>query len=134
MKSSRKLSVPGIYIKAVVALMFIQLVHKVVREMPHGLQSPLLFPKVMLFFFFGLLIAGIIGLFCRFRWGLIFGMIVGAWMIFQPFLPFFVLGKMSVSHFDGIWWYPIFPITQGILIVYFSLLTWQKDKERVTLT
>jgi hypothetical protein len=131
MKNRDKLAVPVIYIKAVVALMFIQLVHKVVREIPHVLQMTRLFPKVGLIFFTVLLIAGIIGVFCRFRWGLIFGIIGGSWMIVQPFL---VHGIMRVPHLNGIWWYPIFPITQGVLIIYFSLLTWQKDKERVTLT
>jgi len=131
MERSNKLAVPVIYIKAVAALMFIQLVHKVVREIPHVLQMTRIFPKVVLIFFTVLLIAGIIGVFCRFRWGLIFGIIGGAWIIFQPFL---VHGIMRVPHLNGIWWYPIFPITQGGLIIYFSLLTWQKDKERVTLT
>ncbi len=131
MKNQDKLSVPVIYIKAVAALMFIQLGHKVVREIPHVLQMTRIFPKVVLIFFTVLLIAGIIGVFCRFRWGLIFGIIGGAWIIFQPFL---VHGIMRVPHLNGIWWYPIFPITQGGLIIYFSLLTWQKDKERVTLT
>jgi len=131
MKNRDKLSVPVIYIKAVVALMFIQLVHKAVREIPHVLRMTRIFPKVGLIFYTALLIAGIIGVFRRFRWGLIFGMIGGSWMILQPFL---VHGIMRVPHLNGIWWYPIFPITQGGLIIYFSLLTWQKDKERVTLT
>jgi hypothetical protein len=131
MKSSNRLSVPVIYIKAVIALMFIQLAHKAVREIPHGLQMTRIFPKIGLIFFTALLIAGIIGVFWRHRWGLIFGIIGGSWMIFQPFL---VHGIMRVPHLNGIWWYPIFPITQGGLIIYFSLLTWKKDKERVTLT
>lgn len=131
MERSNELSVPVIYIKAVVALMFIQLAHKAVREIPHVLQMTRIFPKVGLIFFTCLLIAGIIGVFWRHRWGLIFGIIGGAWMIFQPFL---VHGIMRVPHLNGIWWYPIFPITQGGLIIYFSLLTWKKDKERVTLT
>jgi uncharacterized membrane protein (DUF2068 family) len=131
MEHSNKLAVPVIYIKAVVALMFIQLVHKAVREIPHVLQMTRIFPKVGLIFFTALLIAGIIGVFRRLRWGLIFGMVGGSWMIFQPFL---VHGIMRVPHLNGIWWYPIFPITQGGLIIYFSLLTLQKNKERITLT
>ena len=131
MKNSNKLSVPAIYIKAVIALLFIQMVHKVVREIPHVLRMSRIFPKAGLIFFTVLLIAGIIGVFCRFRWGLTFGIIGGAWMILQPFL---VHGIMRVPHLNGIWWYPIFPITQGALIIYFSLLTWKKDKERVTIT
>jgi hypothetical protein len=78
-----------------------------------------------------LLIAGIIGVLCRFRWDLILGIIGGAWMILQPFL---VHGIMGMPDVNEIWWYPIFPITQGALIVYFSLLTLQKDKEQASLT
>ncbi len=131
MNNSSKLGVPAIYIKAVIALMVIQLVHKVVREIPHVLRMTRIFPKVGLIFFTVLLIAGIIGVFCRLRWGLIFGIIGGIWMIFQPFL---VHGIMGMPDVNGIWWYPIFPITQGALIVYFSLLTLQKDKEQASLT
>ncbi len=131
MKNSNKLSVPVIYVKAVIALMFIQLVHKGVREIPHVLQVTRISPKVGLMFFTSLLIVGIIGVFCRFRWGLILGIIGASWMIFQPFL---VHGIMRVPALNGIWWYPIFPITQGGLIIYFSILTWQKDKEHITQT
>ncbi len=131
MKSSSKLSVPVIYIKAVIALMFIQLVHKAVREIPHVLRMSKMFPKLGLMFFTVLLIVGIVGLFCRFRWGLVFGIIGATWMIFQPFL---VHGIMRVAALNGIWWYPIFPIAQGGLIIYFSILTWRKDKENVNLT
>lgn len=134
MKNQDKLEVPVIYIRAVISLMLIQLAHKFVREIPHVLQAPIIFPKIVIIFFAGLLMSGIIGLFCRFKWGLVFGIIGAGWMIFQPFLPLLVFGKMSMSHSDGIWWYPIFPIAQGVLIIYFSLLTWQKGKENVTLT
>ncbi len=131
MKNQDKLTVPVIYIKAVVALMFIQLVHKVVREIPHVLRMSKMFSKAGLMFFTVLLIVGIVGVLWRFRWGLVFGIIGAAWMIFQPFL---VHGIMRVPALNGIWWYPIFPISQGGLIIYFSILTWQKDKERVTIT
>jgi hypothetical protein len=131
MKKSNKLTVPIIYIKAVVALMFIQLIHKIVREIPHVLKMIRIFPKIGLIFFTGLLIGGIVGVLCRFKWGLIFGVVGAGWMIFQPFL---VHGIMGVPALNGIWWYPIFPIIQGGLIIYFSILTWEKDKERVTQT
>jgi hypothetical protein len=126
MKNSNKLEVPPIYIKTVIALMFIQLTHKAVREIPHVLRMTRMFPKAGLMFFTVLLIAGIIGVLCRFRWGLIFGMIGGTWMILQPFL---VHGIMRMPAVNGIWWYPIFPITQGALIIYFSRLTLQKNKK-----
>jgi hypothetical protein len=126
MKNSNKLGVPVFYIKTVIALMFIQLTHKAVREIPHVLRMTRMFPKAGLILFTVLLIAGIVGVSFRFKWGLIFGMIGGTWMILQPFL---VHGIMRRPAVNGIWWYPIFPITQGALIIYFSRLTLQKNKE-----
>ena len=126
MKNSNKLGVPVFYIKTVIALMFIQLTHKAVREIPHVLRMTRMFPKAGLTLFTVLLIAGIVGVSFRFKWGLIFGMIGGAWMILQPFL---VHGIMRMPAVNGIWWYPIFPITQGALIIYFSRLTLQKNKK-----
>lgn len=131
MKNRNKLSVPVIYIKALAALMFIQFAHKVVREIPHALRMSKMFPKLGLMFFAILLIVGIIGVLWRFKWGLVFGIIGATWIIFQPF---FVHGIMRVPALNGIWWYPVFPITQGGLIIYFSLITWQKDKENASLT
>jgi uncharacterized membrane protein (DUF2068 family) len=131
MKNPNRISVPVIYIKAVVALMFIQLVHKAVREIPHVLQMARMFPKIGLIFFSVLLLVGMIGVLCRFRWGLVFGIIGAALMIFQPFL---VHGIMRVPALNGIWWYPVFPVTQGGLIIYFALLTLYKNKEQVNLT
>jgi hypothetical protein len=131
MKNRNKLSVPVIYIKAVAALMFIQLVHKAVREIPHVLRMSKIFPKLGLMFFTVLLIVAIFGVLWRFKWGLVFGIIGATWMIFQPLL---VHGIMRVTALDGIWWYPVFPITQGSLIVYFSILTWKKGKEDVNIT
>jgi hypothetical protein len=131
MKNSNKISVPIIYIKAVFALMFIQLGHKAVREIPHVLSMVRVFPKVGLIFFTSLLIFGMIGVLCRFRWGLILGIVGAGWMLLQPFLVHVIM-KMPAA--DGIWWYPIFPITQAVLIIYFSLLVWQKDKKVVNLT
>ena len=72
--------------------------------------------------FAGLLVIGILLLVFRNKWGLILGMIDGAFMIFQPILVHIILAHPDQN---GIWWYPIFPWTQAILIIYFCRLAWK---------
>ena len=119
-----KLKSPTIYIQAVIALLLIQFVHKIVREIPGAIKiggagaiaTPI---------FAGLLIIGIILLILRNKWGLILGIIDGIFMLFQP-----VLVHIIMAHPDqnGIWWYPMFPWIQAILIIYFSLLILRNEK------
>jgi len=112
----------SIYIQAAIAMMLIQLVHKIVREIlgalnmggPGAIGVPV---------FTGLLVLGIVLLLFKVKWGLILGLIDGAFMIFQPILVHVILAKPDIN---GIWWYPIFPWTQAILIIYFCILAWKK--------
>jgi hypothetical protein len=117
MKTEVKL-LPAIQVQAVIALMLIQLVHKIVREIPGAIKmggpGALGVP-----IFAGLLVIGILLLVLRNKWGLILGMIDGAFMIFQPILVHIILAHPDQN---GIWWYPIFPWTQAILIIYFCRL------------
>ena len=107
--------------QAVIALMLIQLVHKIVREIPGAVRlgGP---GEIGVPVFAGLLAIGILLIVLRNKWGLILGIIDGAFMIFQP-----VLVHIIQAHPDqnGIWWYPIFPWIQAILIIYFCLLAWK---------
>jgi hypothetical protein len=120
MKTEKKF-LPSIQIQAVIALMLIQLVHKIVREIPGAIKmgGP---GAIAVPFFAGLLAVGILLIVLKNKWGLILGMIDGAFMIFQP-----VLVHVILAHPDqnGIWWYPIFPWTQAILIIYFCRLAWK---------
>jgi hypothetical protein len=119
MNIERKL-LPSIHAQAAIAVMLIQLVHKIVREIPHA--SNMGGPGAVAVPLFALLLAiGIVLLFLKIRWGLILGIIDGAWMIFQPILVHVI---MATPDINGIWWYPIFPWTQAILIIYFCLLAW----------
>jgi hypothetical protein len=43
-------------------------------------------------------------------------------MLFQPILVHGILARPAVY---GIWRYPLFPWTQGILILYFCMLAWK---------
>ena len=120
MKTEKKL-LPSIQIQAAIALMLIQLVHKIVREIPGVMKmgGP---GTIGVPIFTGLLVIGILLLILRNKWGLILGMIDGAFMIFQP-----ILVHIIQAHPDqnGIWWYPIFPWMQAILILYFCRLAWK---------
>jgi hypothetical protein len=111
-----------IYIQAAIAMMLIQLVHKIVREIPGALKmgGP---GAIIVPIFAGMLALGIVLLFFKVKWGLILGLIDGAFMIFQPVLVHVILAKPDIN---SIWWYPIFPWTQAILIIYFCILAWKK--------
>jgi len=120
MKTEVKL-LSAIQVQAVIALMLIQLVHKIVREIPGAIKmgGP---GAVGVPIFAGLLVIGILLLIFRNKWGLILGMIDGAFMIFQPILVHIILAHPDQN---GIWWYPIFPWTQAILIIYFCRIAWK---------
>ena len=120
MTKERKTS-PSIYIQAAIALMLIQLVHKIVREIPgaFNMGGP---GAVAVPVFACLLVIGIILLFLKTKWGLILGIIDGAWMIFQPILVHIIMARPDIN---GIWWYPIFPWIQALLIIYFCRVAWK---------
>ncbi len=114
---------PSIYIQSAIALMLIQLVHKIVREIPGALKlgGP---GAVGVPVFAGLLAIGIVLLLFRKKWGLLLGILDGAFMIFQPILVHVIMGHPDQN---GIWWYPLFPWTQAVLILYFCTVAWKKS-------
>jgi len=101
--------------------MLIQLVHKIVREIPGAIKMGGL-GTAGVPIFAGILVIGILLLVLRNKWGLVLGMIDGAFMVFQPVLVHIILAHPDQN---GIWWYPIFPWTQAILIIYFCRLAWK---------
>ena len=120
MNSERKV-LPSIHVQAAIALMLIQFVHKIVREIPGALNMG--GPGVVGVPIFACLLAiGILLLFLKIRWGLLLGIIDGAWMIFQPILVHIIMARPDIN---GIWWYPIFPWAQSLLIIYFCRLAWK---------
>ena len=124
-KYKNKLKSPSIYIHAVVAMLIIQLIHKIVREIPGsfdlGGAGAIITPV-----FACMLVLGILLTLSRFQLGLIMGIICGVWMIFQPVIVHIIMGKPDMN---GIWWYPIFPWVQAILIIYFSILVLRNEKK-----
>lgn len=59
--------------------------------------------------------------------GAILGFISASWAIFfQWFLVYYIFGYKEPT---GVWWYPLFPIFQGIMIVFFCVLA-DRDIDR----
>jgi hypothetical protein len=111
----------NVYNQAAIALLLIQLVHKIVREIPGALKMGGA-GQIMVPIFAGIITIGIVLIFFRIKWGLILGFLDGIFMIFQPILVHVILAHPDQN---GIWWYPIFPWTQAILIIYFCRLAWK---------
>jgi hypothetical protein len=113
----------SIHIQAAMAMMFVLFVHKLVREIPHSLDMGSI-SGIATIAAAAMLALGIALLFFRNRWGLILGAIPAVWAMLQ-----WILVHVIWAHPDrnGIWWYPIFPIVQGALIIYFSILAWRDE-------
>jgi hypothetical protein len=112
-------------IQAVMATMFILFVHKLVREIPGSLNMEGAIGGVFTITMALLLAISIMLLFFRNRWGLILGLIPAVWAMLQWILVHVIQGHPDQN---GIWWYPIFPIVQGALIIYFSILAWRDEE------
>lgn len=119
---SRDLS---IYIQAVIAMMLILFVHKLVREIPGSLKLEGAIGGIVTMTTAALLAISIILLFLRNRWGLILSFVPAVWAMLQWIWVHVIQGNPDQN---GIWWYPIFPIVQGALIIYFSILAWRNDE------
>lgn len=118
MKEKAKYSVE---VQAAAALLLIQLVHKIVREIPGALDmggAGAVFTSVMAVF----AAASLVLLALKVKWGLALGAIDALSMIIQPIIVHVIMAKPDVN---GIWWYPIFPWTQALLILYFCYLAWK---------
>lgn len=122
-----KLKSPDIYIQAIIAVLLVQLVHKIVREIPGAIRLGGM-GAIAAPIFAGLLVISIILLILRNKYGLTLGLVSGVWMIFQPILIHII---MAHPDQNGIWWYPVFPWLQAILIIYFSFLVLRNEKSMV---
>jgi hypothetical protein len=115
----------SIHIQAAMAMMFILFVHKLVREIPGSLNLEGSINGIATITAAAMLALGIALLFFRNRWGLILGAIPAVWAMLQWILVHVIWANPDQN---GIWWYPIFPIVQGALIIYFSVLAWRNDE------
>ena len=115
----------SVRIQAVMAMMLILFVHKLVRQIPGSLNLEGAVGGIATITAAVLLAFGMTLLFFRIRWGLVLGSVPAVWAMLQWILVHVVQGHPDQN---GVWWYPIFPIAQGALIIYFSVLAW-RDKE-----
>jgi hypothetical protein len=113
----------SIYIQVLIALLLINLIHKIVREIPGSMN--LLVAAITTITAAVILIISIILLLFKRKEGLILGLIPAAWATFQWVIYHVIMGNPDIN---GIWWYPIFPIVQGLLIIYFSILAWKNEE------
>jgi len=113
----------SIYIQVAVAALLYNLLHMLAWELPIAINLGWKINVIGDVFIISISIISIILIFLRKKIGLILGMIPAIWAIFlQCFLVYFI---SEYKEPNGVWWYPIFPIFQGIMITYFSVLTYR---------
>lgn len=113
----------SIYIQVAVAALLYNLLHMLAWELPIAINLGWKINVIGDVFIISISIISIILIFLRKKIGLILGMIPALWAIFlQCFLVYFI---SEYKEPNGVWWYPIFPIFQGIMITYFSVLTFR---------
>ena len=123
----RKLELPSLQIQAVIAMLTINLLHKIVREIPgsqtltegHGSLGGIITSITTI-----ILVICIILLLFKIKVALILSLIPAVWAMLQWILVHILL---AYPDQNGVWWYPIFPIVQGMLIIYFSIIAWKSD-------
>lgn len=118
---------PSIYIQAVIAALLVNLVHKFVREIPGsisqmGTQGAV--GGVVTIITAVIIAISILLLLLKRKEGVILGIIPAIWAMVQWIIYHVIWGYPDIN---GIWWYPIFPVVQGLLIIYFSLLAWRNE-------
>ena len=126
MESKLRLKSQPIYIHALISAFLINLIHKIVREIPHVIKLDERAGLIINCIVIVLLLVGIILILLRNKIGVSLGILPGLWATFQWVVAHIIKGYPSQ---DGIWWYPIFPVTQGLLILYFSFILLKNEKK-----
>lgn len=116
---------PTIYIQVTVAALLYNLLHILAWELPLAVRMGWQINVIGDVLIISVTIISIILISMRKKTGLILGMIPALWAILlQWFLVYIISGYEEPN---GIWWYPLFPIFQGIMIVYFIKITYRSD-------
>jgi len=114
-----------IYIQVVVAALLYNLLHIFAWELPLAIKLGWKINVLGDIFIIAISTMSIILISFRKKIGLLLGMIPALWAIFlQWFLVYIISGYKEPN---GVWWYPIFPIFQGIMIIYFSVLIYKDN-------
>ncbi|MBI5606069.1 MAG: hypothetical protein HY879_22270 [Deltaproteobacteria bacterium] len=112
-------------IQIVIASLLYNLLHILAWELPLAVRLDWLINVIGDGVIILIIIISIILISMRKKAGLILGMIPALWAIFfQWFLVYIISGYKEPN---GVWWYPLFPIFQGIMIVSFAVYTYRGD-------
>ena len=118
----------SIYIQVAVAALLYNLLHIFAWELPIALKLGWRINVIGDVFIISISIMSIILISFRKRIGLILGMIPALWAIFLQWFLVYIISGYKEPY--GVWWYPIFPIFQGIMIGCFSFLTYKDTNLR----
>jgi len=119
---------PTIYIQVTVAALLYNILHILAWELPLAVRMGW---RINVFGDVVIISVGIISVILvsmRKRVGLMLGMIPALWAILLQWLLVYVVSGYQEPN--GVWWYPLFPIFQGIIIVYFINLTYRGDGDQ----
>jgi hypothetical protein len=116
---------PSIHIQVAVAALLYNLLHIFAWELPIAIKLGWRINVIGDVLIISISTMSIILISLRKKMGLMLGMIPALWAIlFQWLLVYIISGYREPN---GVWWYPIFPIFQGIMIGYFCVLTYKED-------
>ena len=116
---------PAIYLQVTVAALLYNLLHILAWELPLAVRMGWRINVVGDVFIISVGIISVILVSMRKRIGLMLGMIPALWAILLQWLLVYVISGYKEPN--GVWWYPLFPIFQGIMIVYFINLAYLDD-------
>ncbi len=114
-----------IYIQVAVAALLYNLLYIFSWELPLAIKLNWGINVIGDIFIIAISITSIILISFRKKIGLQLGMIPALWAVFlQWFLVYIVAGYKEPN---GVWWHPVFPIFQGIMIVFFSIFAFKNN-------
>jgi hypothetical protein len=116
---------PTIYIQVIVAALLYNLLHLLAWELPLAVRLGWRINVVGDVFIIFVGIISVILVSMRKRIGLMLGTVPALWAILLQWLLVYVLSGYKEPN--GVWWYPLFPIFQGSIIVYFINLAYRDD-------
>ena len=116
---------PAIYLQVTVAALLYNLLHILAWELPLAVRMGWRINVVGDVFILSVGIISVILVSMRKRVGLMLGMLPALWAILLQWLLVYVISGYKEPN--GVWWYPLFPIFQGIMIVYFINLAYRGD-------
>jgi hypothetical protein len=115
----------SIYIQVAIAVLLYNLLYIFSWELPLAIKLDWGINVIGDIFIIAISIMSIILISWRKKIGLLTGMIPAFWAIFLQWFLVYIIADYKEPN--GVWWHPIFPIFQGIMIVFFSILAYKDD-------